>query len=107
MAAQAYIGFVKRATEDAYYKRETKIGRDELGVIFQHCVGNCPSSANKLTKYLSHHNIVTKRIRLDNGLNTYGIEVAWKVSDAFLKDVYTPPKPQPRARGLRVVNGKK
>ena len=107
MAAQAYISFVKRATEDAYHKRKTKIGRDELGVIFTHCVGNCPSSANKLTQYLRHQNIITTRMRLDTGLSTYGIEVEWKASEAFLKDVYTPPKPQPRTRGLRVVNGKK
>lgn len=107
MAAQAYINFVKRATEDAYHKRKTKIGRDELGVIFTHCVGNCPSSANKLTQYLRHQNIITTRMRLDTGLSTYGIEVEWKASEAFLKDVYTPPKPQPRTRGLRVVNGKK
>jgi len=106
MIAQGYMNFVKRATEDAHNKVTTKISRDELGVIFNHCVGNCPTSPNKLTQYLRHHGIVTKRIRID-GMSDYGIEVNWEVDPAFLKEVYTPPKPQPRARNLRVVGEKK
>jgi hypothetical protein len=106
IAAQAYINFIKAATADAYNKRPTKITRDELGMIFMHCVGTAPSSAHKLTQYLKHHNIILKRLRSD-GVPSYGLEVTWQVDPGFLKDVYKPPKPQPRARSLRVINGTK
>ncbi len=106
IAATAYINFIKAATADAYHKRTTRITRDELGMIFMHCVGTAPSSAHKLTQYLKHHNIITRRLRT-NGEPQYGIEVTWQVDPGFLKEVYTPPKPQPRTRGLRVVNGDK
>lgn len=58
-------------------KNDTVISRDELFVIFEYTVGKVPSSPNKLTSYLRHYGIHTKRIR-KNGAPTYGIEVSWK-----------------------------
>jgi hypothetical protein len=58
-------------------KKEDKITRDELFIIFEYTVGKIPNSPNKLTAYLKHYGINTKRIRKDNQI-TYGIDVKWK-----------------------------
>ena len=110
VSAAAYIQFVKRALEDAHNKRQTRLTRDELGMIFDWCCESSPKSPNKLTQFLRHQGIVTQRLRNDEGKLCYGIDVTWEFEPAFLKDVYKPPKPQPRARGeraLQVVEGRR
>lgn len=58
-------------------KGDKHLTRDELFIIFEYTVGKVPSSPNKLTSYLKHYGINTKRIR-KNGVSTYGIDVEWK-----------------------------
>lgn len=92
--AAAYTNIVKRFCQDAhpaagkassllpgeYYQRISKITRDELAVLFTHCVGKVPEGAHKFTAFLRHHGITTKVIRVD-GDTPRGIEVEWRVSD--------------------------
>ena len=74
MTASAYSTLIKRfITEET-----SKISRDELKVIFTHCVGQVPTGANKFTRYLQHHGLYTKRLRIGNDLH-YGIETEWKI----------------------------
>lgn len=61
----------------ARLKNEDKITRDELFILFEYTVGKVPSSPNKLTAYLKHYGIRTKRIRKNNVM-TYGIDVEWR-----------------------------
>jgi hypothetical protein len=106
MAAQAYINFLKRAVEDAYNGRPTRTSREELGAVFQHCVGNVPTSAHKLTTYLSHYGIHLVRLRdTHEGTRMYGKDIEWHVAKEFLDDVYVPPKPTPRASRVSRVQG--
>ena len=106
MAAQAYINFLKRAVEDAYNGRPTRTSREELGTVFQHCVGNVPTSAHKLTTYLSHYGIHLVRLRdTHEGTRMYGKDIEWHVAKEFLDDVYVPPKPTPRSSRVSRVQG--
>jgi hypothetical protein len=81
------------AEQDAYYaykkllyeivkERRDKLTREELHTIFNFCIGNVPSSPNKLTSYLRHHGIQLKTIRVATGL-TKGIEVPWQEDPAW------------------------
>jgi len=110
MVATAYINFMKRACEDAFHNRPSRISRDELGAIFEHCVGGVPRSANKLTTYLAHHGIHLTRMRSSHtGERINGYDIEWHIERASLLEIYTPPKPQPRARKntgtLNIVKG--
>lgn len=105
-----FVNVMRRSVKDCYENKVTRISRDELGHIFEYCVGGAPKSPNKLTRYLSHHGVKTKRIRVEGSERFYGIEVKWEASTEFLNSVYKPAKPQPRPRGeraLRVVEGNK
>jgi len=74
--ASSFINIVKRCSLET----KSKLTRDELAVIFEHCIGHVPEGKNKFTSYLRHHGINTKRISI-NGDKTYGIEITWKKHD--------------------------
>lgn len=61
-------------------ERTTNITRDQLTILFQHCIGRVPEGKNKFTTWLKHHGIKTKKIRMDNSDTAYGITVEWKPS---------------------------
>lgn len=82
MVARGYAMLIRRWLDEPF----SRITRDELGVIFEHCVGNAPRSPNKLTSYLRHYNIHTKKMRANNAV-TYGIEVEWKISKQTLAEL--------------------
>jgi hypothetical protein len=72
----------------------SKITRDELAVLFTHCVGKVPEGAHKFTAFLRHHGITTKVLRVD-GETPRGLEVTWKITAddrACIVDVF-PSKP--------------
>lgn len=91
----AYVNLVRRFVEEALNEKPrpkntvvnsitkelaplaSKITRDELAVIFTHCVGKVPEGAHKFTAYLRHHGIITKRIRVGDEV-PHGITVEWK-----------------------------
>jgi hypothetical protein len=74
--ASAFIHIVKRCSTE----KISRITRDELAVIFEHCIGHAPEGKNKFTSYLRHHGIHTRRLKI-NGLSEYGIEVEWQPHD--------------------------
>lgn len=83
--AQAYWQLMKDIVIKVETSPKTSLSRDQLAVIFQHCIGKIPEGAHKFTSYLRHHNIVTIRIK-ENGIKFYGIHVVWKFSDTDLRD---------------------
>ena len=74
--ASAFSHIVKRCA----LEKESKLTRDELAVIFEHCIGHTPGGKNKFTSYLRHHGIHTTRMKVD-GLAEYGITVTWQDHD--------------------------
>lgn len=58
---------------------ESRISRDELGIIFEHCVGVKPNGTHKLTAFLRHHGIVLDRQRCD-GIRAPCLVTRWKIS---------------------------
>lgn len=70
--AIAFAQMVRRMATESL----SRITRDELRVIFQHCIGKVPEGAHKFSAFLRHHGIALKRIRFCNQLD-YGLEVEW------------------------------
>ena len=67
--------------------RESKLSREELLVVFEHCVGNMPKTPNKFTSLLKHRNITTERMRSHDGQLTYGLRVEWKAPSTWLAEM--------------------
>jgi hypothetical protein len=61
-------------------QKQNKITRDQLRIIFEHTIGKVPEGANKFTRFLAHHGLITKRIRIDN-IAHYGVSTDWKFSN--------------------------
>jgi hypothetical protein len=105
----AYSGIVRRELDlilvakmpsksNLLYKTPSRISRDDLQVIFSYCIGNVPESPNKFTRFLKHHGLETKQLRLNDGTKTYGIEVEWIASLEWVeenKDFAIPKKKTP------------
>jgi len=64
---------------------QSRVTRDELLVIFEHCVGNMPKTPNKFTSLLKHRNIKTVRMRI-RGASQWGLEVEWKAPAQWLQE---------------------
>jgi hypothetical protein len=62
-------------------ERTSYVSRDQLAIIFKHCIGQVPEGKNKFTTWLKHHGVKTKKIRTGDG-TAYGIVVEWKVSQS-------------------------
>lgn len=74
--AMAYASLVRRWSMEPI----SKITRDELSVIFRHCVGDdIPDRAHKQAAFLRHHGIEMKRLRFGRQFIA-GIEVKWQVT---------------------------
>jgi hypothetical protein len=58
---------------------QRSITRDQLRIIFEHTVGKVPEGANKFTRFLAHHGLHTKRIKIDN-VPHYGVQTTWHAS---------------------------
>ena len=88
--AQSYAHIVRRASKEEI----STFTRDELGIIFRHCVGIKPvdMGTHKLTVFLRHHGIEMRRLRFGNG-REYGISVTWVTSredKVFLREQTMP-----------------
>lgn len=59
--------------------KENKITRDQLRILFEHTIGKVPEGANKFTRFLAHHGLHTKRIKIDN-VSHYGVQTSWHLS---------------------------
>jgi hypothetical protein len=56
---------------------KTKFTRGELRTLFECTVGNVPTEPAKFTKYLRHHGLEPKLVRIDGKPVRGGIEVEW------------------------------
>lgn len=91
----------KRAPESTFVVVESRISRDELLVVMEHCVGNMPKTPNKFTSLLKHRGVPTERMRI-NGAAIYGLRVQWRVPASWLIETMEAmeeqiPKPKLRA----------
>jgi len=91
VTATAYAHLIRK------YSRETKskITKDELGVIFKHCVGTKPEDmgAHKFSAFLRHRGIDIKKLRFGNQFMP-GIEVTWVVSKDDKEAILNEMKPK-------------
>lgn len=71
--------------QDVSITHESRLSRDELLVIFEHCVGNMPKTPNKFTSLLKHRNVKTERLYID-GRMQYGLKVEWRVTQSWLEE---------------------
>lgn len=90
MTRELQLLVASKAGKDNVHRVESKLTRDELFILFDHCVGNMPSSPNKFTRLLKHKRITTIRLRTEVGLS-YGIHVTWVASEEFCEE-YRPEK---------------
>lgn len=75
----------KTGKQDTIVTAESRLSRDELLVIFEHCVGNMPKTPNKFTSLLKHRGIKTEQLRV-NGTKTFGLRVEWKAPRSWLDE---------------------
>lgn len=73
--AQAYAMLVRRLSREV----ESDLTKDEIALIFEHCIGKVPEGAQKFVSFLRHHGIEYKKIRLGNQF-IRGFHVRWNVS---------------------------
>ena len=93
----------KNNKADTIITAESKLSRDELLVVFEHCVGNMPKTPNKFTSLLKHRGIKTEQMRA-NGLKTFGLRVEWKAPRSWLDEVMSEFKAaDPKRNHLRRV----
>lgn len=78
---------------------KSKLSRDEVRTIFQVNVGNMPSSPNKVTSMLKHHNMFIDSVKIDNK-SVKGLYVEWlipkKELQQIVKEIETSHAPQLR-----------
>ncbi len=74
--ASSFVHIVKRCATEP----DSRLTRDELAVIFEHCIGHVPTGKHKFTSYLRHHGIVTRRAKVD-GLAEYTFDIKWQPHD--------------------------
>lgn len=75
----------KRIRENAIITHESRLSRDELMIVFEHCVGNMPSTPNKFTSLLKHRNMKTERLHID-GRMQYGLKVEWRALQTWVEE---------------------
>jgi hypothetical protein len=84
----------------------SKLTRDDMFVVFEHCVGNMPSTPNKFTSLLRHRNIVIEPIRVDEKL-VRGIHVEWYMPEARLMEIIREIDDKPKLKVVQSNNVKK
>jgi hypothetical protein len=65
--------------EDGFFHAKSRLTRDELWILFEHCIGNISRSPHKFTKLLKHKRIETAKLRI-NDKPQMGFEVDWVAS---------------------------
>lgn len=74
-----------KAPKGTLYCR-SKLTRDELMVVFEHCVGNMPTTPNKFTSLLRHRGINIEPV-LVGDKTMRGLYVEWTISEAKLNEI--------------------
>ncbi|MDL2342416.1 MAG: DUF5906 domain-containing protein [Patescibacteria group bacterium] len=83
--ARPNVGTKRKAAKDLVVAH-SKLTRDELGVIFEHCVGNMPKTPHKFTALLRHRNIAIEPIKLETK-TMRGIHTEWFISEQRLNEI--------------------
>lgn len=92
----AYASLIRRwVTEES-----SKITRDELAVVFKHCINTVPEGKNKFTTYLRHHGIRTARIKINDVL-AYGIHIGWKINAKVRQELLQSLTPSAKLRRVK------
>ena len=67
-------------------EHKTWVTRDQLMVVFEHCIGGMPETPNKFTSMLKHKGIhlTPRRINKDK---TTALEVVWRTTLTWLREV--------------------
>jgi hypothetical protein len=76
---------LKKAGSERYRTTESRLSRDELMILFEHCVGNMPKTPHKFTSLLKHRNVKTERVRIDGRLQ-YGLKVEWRAPQSWIEE---------------------
>ena len=104
VTAQAYAALVRRFSmpfkKSAILTESCKITRDELGLIFKHCVGTEVKGTHKLAAFLRHHGIELKKLRFGNQF-TSGIEVNWIVNKDDLEAIRNELNDAPKLKAVK------
>lgn len=82
IVATAYVQMMYRFVQEDV----SRISRDELAIIFEHCIGKVPEGAHKQSLFFRHHGIVLERMRID-GLLTPAVEVRWEIKATDKKEM--------------------
>lgn len=100
VTATAYANLIRK------FSRETtsKITRDELAVIFKHCVGTDVEKmgAHKLAAFFRHRGIDLRKLRFGNQFMS-GVEITWVVSKDDKEAINNELKPKVEAKPMRRV----
>lgn len=98
--ATAYAHLIRKFSKEA----TSKITRDELGIIFQHCVGTDVNKmgAHKLAAFLRHRGIDLKKLRFGNQFMS-GVEVTWVVSKDDKEAIHNELAPKTDPKKMRRV----
>lgn len=98
--ATAYAHLIRKFSREA----TSKITRDELGIIFQHCVGTDVNKmgAHKLAAFLRHRGIDLKKLRFGNQFMS-GVEVTWVVSKDDKEAIHNELTPKTDPKKMRRV----
>jgi hypothetical protein len=79
--SEVYMELMRRIAHDG---REVPLDRRDLYALFEHTVGNIPTTSNKFTAFLRHQDIVTKSIKTHDGGRDMGIKVNFRIDQEFL-----------------------
>jgi hypothetical protein len=60
--------------------RNSKVTRDELAVIFTHCIGKVPEGTYKFSSFLRHHNIHITPMRVGEEI-IRGLRIDWQLTE--------------------------
>lgn len=67
-------------------EHKTFVTRDQLMVVFEHCIGGMPETPNKFTSMLKHKGVLLTPRRINKDKTT-ALEVTWRTTMAWLNDV--------------------
>lgn len=100
VTATAYANLIRKFSKEA----TSKITRDELAVIFKHCVGTDSEKmgAHKLSAFFRHRGIDLKKLRFGNQFMP-GIEVTWVVSKDDKEAIHNELAPKTEPKKMRRV----
>jgi hypothetical protein len=94
--AQSYTQLIKTIV----IERQSNISRDQLQIIFQHCIGKVADSPHRFTSYLRHRGITLKNTKL-KGIDVKGVTIQWNITEELEKQMIKRFRPTPALRKIK------